>query len=294
MTMDANRLENNKHNSSCPKPPLVSVYITTKNRVTMLKRAVHSVLEQTYPNVEIIISDDGSTDETQQQVNQWCELYTNIVYIRSSTSKGACHARNSAIRVAKGKFITGLDDDDRFTPERLQTFVDAYEPQYAFICSQAYNYTGTKYVPSRYYGKTITQAQIFRRNCVGNQVFFERQKALEAGVLFDESFPAWQDFEFFTHLIVKFGAAKRIHSRTYIMHTDHEKERITNPKRIRQGYRKYLAKYKTLMSTSHRLSLLVNFIVLSNRRLPKRTITMCILNGHFYDLFKIFKRRVAR
>ena len=94
MNMDATRLENDKHNSSCPKPPLVSVYITTKNRVTMLNRAVHSVLEQTYPNVEIIISDDGSTDETQQQVNKWCEQYTNIVYIRSSASKGACHARN--------------------------------------------------------------------------------------------------------------------------------------------------------------------------------------------------------
>jgi glycosyltransferase involved in cell wall biosynthesis len=89
--------------------PKVSVYIPTKNRPVMLKRAIDSVLAQDYPNVEVVVSDDGSTDNTPEFMDDYCKQYNNIIYLRSETSHGACHARNKAILASTGEFITGLD-----------------------------------------------------------------------------------------------------------------------------------------------------------------------------------------
>jgi len=82
----------------------------------MLRRAIQSVLKQTYTNVEIIVSDDGSTDETPKVMRDYCQKYKGIKYLRSKKSNGACHARNKAILASTGEFVTGLDDDDEFLP----------------------------------------------------------------------------------------------------------------------------------------------------------------------------------
>ncbi|MGJ8682616.1 glycosyltransferase [Paraglaciecola sp.] len=269
--------------------PKVSVYIPTKNRPTMLKRAIDSVLAQDYKNVEVVVSDDGSTDDTPEFMNKYCKLHNNIIYIRSDTSKGACHARNQAILASTGEFITGLDDDDRFTPERVKVFVKSYRDSDSFLCSLFNNFDGEKYIPSRYYQKTIDKNRIFRRNCVGNQIFVKKQDLLDSNLLFDETFPAWQDYDFFTNLICNLGPARRIFVRTYVMHTDHEKERITNPKRILQGYRLYYKKYRSLMNHSQRVSLAVNAYNLQRKVMPKKLKLLCIKHFNFYDLFKILK-----
>ncbi|HAY4006682.1 TPA: glycosyltransferase family 2 protein, partial [Escherichia coli] len=99
---------------------LVSVYIPTHNRVDMLERAIMSVLKQSYPNIEIIVSDDGSQDNTKKIVTSYMQQYSNIKYVFSSEAKGACHARNLAIAKASGTYITGLDDDDEFTQDRIE------------------------------------------------------------------------------------------------------------------------------------------------------------------------------
>ena len=129
--------------------PKVSVYIPTKNRPFMLKRAIDSVLSQDYPNVEVVVSDDGSTDNTPEFMNDYCNQHDNVIYIRSETSKGACHARNKAILASSGEFITGLDDDDRFTPDRIRYFVEAYRPGDSFLCSLFNNFDGERLIPSR-------------------------------------------------------------------------------------------------------------------------------------------------
>jgi glycosyltransferase involved in cell wall biosynthesis len=269
--------------------PKVSVYIPTKNRPVMLKRAIDSVLAQDYPNVEVVVSDDGSTDNTPEFMDDYCKQYNNIIYLRSETSHGACHARNKAILASTGEFITGLDDDDRFTPDRIRQFVEEYRPGDSYLCSLFNNFDGDRFIPSRYYQKTIDRNRIFRRNCVGNQIFVKKQDLLDNDLLFDERFPAWQDYDFFTNLIIHLGPARRIFVRSYIMHTDHDKERITNPKRILQGYRLYISKYRQLMTRSQRISLAVNAYNLQKKPMPKILKKLCIKYLNFYDMFKILK-----
>lgn len=96
---------------------LVSVIIPTCNRVDLLKKALDSVLCQTYQNVEIIIVDDASTDNTQR----FCYSLNNerISYYRFETSKGGNYARNFGVKNSKGNIIAFLDDDDEWLPSKL-------------------------------------------------------------------------------------------------------------------------------------------------------------------------------
>jgi glycosyltransferase involved in cell wall biosynthesis len=272
--------------------PKVSVYIPTKNRPEMLERAINSVLEQTYKNIEILVSDDGSTDNTPELMYGLIKRHKNIVYLRSEESKGACHARNQAILAAKGDFVTGLDDDDRFLPNRIEVFVNSYRQEDAFLCSLKYDYDGRKLIPNHHYQRKIGFESMARRNCVGNQIFVSRKLLIDKSILFDERFPAWQDYDFFTNIISQVGSARRVYYRTYIQHTDHEKNRITNPKRILKGYLLFKNKYADKLNTSQRVSLIVNANILRNHLIGNKLIKMCWKSCNFYDLFRIYKKQL--
>ena len=115
----------------------LAVYITTKNRRAMLDRAVNSVLRQSIKPDEIIIVDDGSTDDTARYLETVSEADASITVITNKTSMGACKARNIAISRAKSRYITGLDDDDEFTRNRLKDFIDAAAPSLVLLGNPA-------------------------------------------------------------------------------------------------------------------------------------------------------------
>lgn len=104
---------------------LVSVIIPTYNRANLILQAVKSVLNQTYKNFEIIIVDDGSSDNTEDVINV---IHDNrIRYIKHAINKGASAARNTGIREAKGKYIAFQDSDDHWLPDKLEKQVKRIE-----------------------------------------------------------------------------------------------------------------------------------------------------------------------
>jgi glycosyltransferase involved in cell wall biosynthesis len=103
--------------------PLVSVIIPTYNRAPLLPRAIESVLAQTYENVEIIIVDDGSTDNTQTILKEYRD---RIRCIRTG-NMGTSHARNVGMRASVGQYIAFLDSDDSYYPYKLSLQVDWME-----------------------------------------------------------------------------------------------------------------------------------------------------------------------
>ena len=104
--------------SKYPVNPRVSAIITTHNRATLLPRAVDSVLAQTYSNYEIVIVDDGSSDNTQEIIAGFRD--PRIRSIRRDQGGGASTARNTGIRMARGEYIAFLDDDDEWLPTKLE------------------------------------------------------------------------------------------------------------------------------------------------------------------------------
>lgn len=116
--------------------PAVSVIIPTYNRASMLGEAIESVLDQTYSDFEIIVVDDGSTDDTQQVVKAFDD--TRIRYVFQE-NRGRSNARNHALSLAQGRYIAFLDSDDLFVPTKLERQVAALdsEPRFGMVYSSA-------------------------------------------------------------------------------------------------------------------------------------------------------------
>lgn len=97
----------------------VSVIIPARNRANLIERAVRSVLAQTYQDFEIVIVDDGSTDDTPQSIAALAKEDRRIRFLRHEANRGAQAARNSGIRAALGNWIAFLDSDDQWLPDSL-------------------------------------------------------------------------------------------------------------------------------------------------------------------------------
>lgn len=102
---------------------LVSIILPTFNRAHFLGCAIDSVLNQTYTNFELIIVDDGSTDNTRSVIESYID--SRIIKIFQE-NKGVSSARNAALRIAKGCFITFLDSDDFYHPDKLSAQVSYF------------------------------------------------------------------------------------------------------------------------------------------------------------------------
>jgi len=224
--------------------PLVSVYITTHNRGERLIRAVQSVLNQTYKNIEIIISDDGSKDNTPEIVASLMLEHKNIRSVRSDTPKGANHARNLALDVAKGEFITGLDDDDEFKASRVELFVNNWNDKYAFICDNFIDSTPVKEEP-HYKKKSnclISLRRLLIENIASNQVFTRTNRLKEIGG-FNEVLKRLQDWDCWLRLVNEYGNAIRFNFCSYVMYHHDEGFRVSNNI-------KYQDAYKTLVKSN--------------------------------------------
>ena len=103
--------------------PLISVIIPTYNRTQQTIAAIESVLAQTYPNFEIIVVDDGSTDGSGEVIQRFVSQSTNgnhQIFILGQPNQGASVARNTGIARARGEYIAFLDSDDIWLPEKLE------------------------------------------------------------------------------------------------------------------------------------------------------------------------------
>ena len=104
--------------------PTVSVIIPTYNRSSLVTEAVGSVLQQTHTDVEVIVVDDGSTDDTRSTIEQISDERVKYYY---KDNGGRCTARNYGLIKAQGDYITFLDHDDLWPPEFLQIFIDRFD-----------------------------------------------------------------------------------------------------------------------------------------------------------------------
>lgn len=107
--------------------PKVSVIIPTFNRADMVACAVKSALAQTYRDLEVIVVDDGSADETENIIKQIAEKDSRVRYLRHEINKGMQAARNTGVKAARGQYIAILDSDCEWLPEKVATQVALFE-----------------------------------------------------------------------------------------------------------------------------------------------------------------------
>jgi len=211
---------------------LVSVYIPSRNRFNLLRRAITSVLNQSVESLEVIVVDDCSTDPEYETLLS-CFNDQRLKVIRNSTALGACTSRNIAIKIANGDFVTGLDDDDFFLPHRIEAFMKKHkeiasdkntDSPILFSSALLLGTDSNKIVNT---SKTVAANQIRMQNFIGNQIFCRTQQLREVG-LFNEALPAWQDWELWIRLVRRFGSAINCNTPTYIIDETHGLARISS------------------------------------------------------------------
>ena len=231
---------------------LVSVYIPTRNRRTLVERAVRSVLEQDHENLEVFVVNDASTDDTEEFLAGLSASDPRLTVFSNDQPKGAPTARNRAIAAATGAFITGLDDDDYFEPTRLSSFLAAWkrfesegkQPSCLYSQSVWMQDGQQKFVSNK--PATVEYPDLFTQNVIGNQVFAPRAHFIGAG-LFDEQLPAWQDLDLFIRILRKYGTAHLVPVPTYFYDDEERVDRISaKGERIRIARARIAAKHTDL------------------------------------------------
>jgi len=204
--------------------PLVSVVMPTFNRARLLERAMRSVLNQTYAQLEIIVVDDASRDNTLEVVKAVQD--DRVRYIRHEINRGGSAARNTGIGAARGEYIAFLDDDDEWESVKTEEQLWVLERQNydAVLCTSDEH--GARM--SKFDNKKMIDLEDLRRGrftAGGTGVLMARTDVMQE-TLFDENLPRYQDWDVF----IRIGQKYRIGyvNKPFVRYNEGVHERISN------------------------------------------------------------------
>jgi len=233
------------------KSKKVSVIIPTYKRASMLERAIESVLNQTYNNIEIIIVDDNNQDSEYRIENEKKMFKYNsnnkVIYLKHEFNKNGAAARNTGIKKATGDYITFLDDDDFFLPTRIEKLVNLMEENevYGGAYSSAAIMTDkkiTKLIKAERNGNLkleMLKTQSFFGT--GSNMFFRAEVIKKIG-FFDEAFIRFQDLEYMTRF---FDENKIINLKEIlVVKCNDDRGNIPSYKKLLEAKRIFLNKFR--------------------------------------------------
>ena len=186
-----------------PKPR-VSVVIPTHDRKEILPRALDSVINQTFSDWELIVVDDGSTDDTDKMI---LRDYPAVRYCRQENA-GVSNARNSGVAMASGEWIAFLDSDDAWLPEKLDRQLSGLvvEPELRLShTDEIWIRNGRRVNQPKEYAKS--GGDIYRRGlplcCICPSSVLIRKDLFEEVGGFDEAFPACEDYDLWLRITAR-------------------------------------------------------------------------------------------
>ena len=187
----------------------ISVIIPTFNREKLVCRSIKSVLNQTLQNLEIIIIDDGSTDDTKKEVEKLQD--ERIKYIKLQNNTGGANARNIGIDIASGKFISFQDSDDIFYYDKLEKQLENLNNRKSHLdfCKihVIYNNSFHYFVPNKKREKRIENGNYFDElinhgNFISTQSIVVKTSFMKK-YRFDTNMPRMQDYDIILRMIPK-------------------------------------------------------------------------------------------
>ena len=192
--------------SQCPEK--VTVIIPTYNRAGWLVQAIESLLNQTYSNIEIIVVDHGSTDDTRDVLEHY-RHEIRAIYVENTpeSPKGPSPAINAGLEAATGKYICRLDDDDLFLPLKVELQVKAFREapeDVGLVHSQFFLIDETKYlsyVPRAYFGRTETRLYLLSANRLTQPTVMVKRECHEKVGFYDESISIVEDYDMWVRIL---------------------------------------------------------------------------------------------
>lgn len=225
----------------------VSVVIPTYNRSELLKKAIYSLQLQRHQNLEIIIIDDCSTDETEEVVAAMDD--SRIKYIKHETNRGGSEARNTGIKHATGEYVGFLDSDDQWLPDKLEQQLAIFKgnPEVGAV------YTGVKLFNEHHIIKEIIPRHrgdllpmLIESNCIDttSSVLVKTELLHEVNG-FESALPSCQDWDLYLRLsqITHFDYVKD----SMVLFFQHSGDRIsTNNAAVLNGHIYIFKAYKEI------------------------------------------------
>ena len=187
----------------------ISIIIPTYNREKLIGNSIRSVLNQTYKNLEVIVVDDGSTDNTENEVNKIED--ERLKYIKLQLNNGSSNARNIGIKNAIGQYVSFQDSDDRYYPEKLEkqikniinknSILDFCKIKVIFNSSYSFFYPNERQEKSILEGNTFEEL-ISRGNFISTQTMLVKTNFIKK-YYFDPNMPRLQDYDLLLRMIPK-------------------------------------------------------------------------------------------
>lgn len=227
--------------------PLVSVVIPTFNRSGLLRDAVRSVLDQTFRDFELIVIDDGSTDDTDIVMQGFDDSRLNYIV---QPNRGRSAARNRALAMAQGQFIAFLDSDDLYLKDKLERQVAfmAAHPEVGMIYTAAICVDKDGHPLSRQFYTAEVEGDIYREVAFFQPVTITlptvmlRRAVLDAVGVFDESMDRFEDTDLWRRVTKRFRVGI-LREPTCILKTHDDNDlRAQDPELINSAIDHYVAK----------------------------------------------------
>lgn len=293
---------------------LVSAIITTYKRAPQIvERAVRSVVEQTYQNLEIIVVDDSPPEYPyRDDIRKITEKYRDkreIRYLRHEQNKGACAARNTGIKDAKGLFVCFLDDDDEYAASKVEKQVRLLSgSDYAGLiycnCLIVDDDTGEQMYQKKKFHRGNVHYQVLIRNFIGTTSFplIRKECLIDAGG-FDEELPACQDYDMWIRLCERYPVdfidepLVIYHNHSGDQITKNAGKRIIALNRIIHKNKAVLEKDKKLWCI-FRLKLMDEYLRENDLNMVTKILSECfhkypwLLKRYFFAVIQIAKTRM--
>jgi len=228
--------------------PLVSVIVTTYNRADLLCETLDSILSQTYENFELIVVDDGSTDNTEEVVKR--HSAGRINYIKTENWGGPARPRNIGIEKATGEYIAFCDDDDIWLPKKLEKQINyIVNSNYGMIFTMQKQFGATS-IFSNYFGigplpfkKDTSANALLQVNCIPTSSVVIKKDLLDQIDYFDErrSFIAIEDNDLWIR--VSKVAAIGFVPNVLVLHRNHRDGTYLNSTTIYGGKKELFKKH---------------------------------------------------
>ena len=207
--------------------PLISILIPLYNNVKFIEEAIDSAFSQTYPNIEVLVLDDGSTDGSKERVEKLAQKYKNLSHL-SRENKGVCASLNELLALSNGEYVRIIGSDDVLTKDSVELLYNhiSKDDSVGLVSglSIIINQKGQK-VEQKNDDKTggfkdILFKKMIRRNCICSPSILFRKSIIEKVGLFDEKLRL-EDWDYWLRIL---NAGFKIHEiqRNVIQYRVHE------------------------------------------------------------------------
>lgn len=180
--------------------PLCSIIIPFFNRRNTLSETINSCILQDYPNIEVILVDDGSTDngaDVCRDLEEKNRTGSKTIRLVKQANAGACAARNRGMAEAKGEFLLFLDSDDLIPPNKISTQIDAIEKKQADCCISDFLTIDSNGLPISIFHNNLTPIDFVRKlKSPSNSAILMRRASIPQYMKWNEALPRMQDFDF--------------------------------------------------------------------------------------------------